>query len=140
VREHRRCDPRQSFLKPFRHFQGKPVFVTNSDFGDSTDTEICAQIVLAYIIANEKERALGYVRYQSTGQIKRDIDRAYVEQGNDSVFFANWLYLTRKIFRSRSGPNRHLAIITARNLLLPTRFDQTKCSSHTAIRLLRIVE
>jgi Family of unknown function (DUF6535) len=94
---------------------------------DRTDTEIdiCAQIMVAYIIANVEGRGELWTALAADqlGQSK-DVIRAYVEQGNDSVLLANWLYITSKIFRSRSGLNRHLAIIRARNLLLPpTRFD-----------------
>jgi Family of unknown function (DUF6535) len=93
---------------------------------ERTDKEIdlCAQIMIADIIANVQDRDNLWIALAADQLEKsKEVIQEYFVQDNNSVSLANWIYITRKIFRSRSGLNRRFAIIMARDILLSTGFD-----------------
>jgi hypothetical protein len=88
-----------------------------------TDKEIdlCAKIMIADIIANVPERDHLQMKLACDQLGKSEnIIQQYLKHDDYSLSFASWINVTREIFRSRSGLNRRLAIIMARNILLPS--------------------
>jgi Family of unknown function (DUF6535) len=86
---------------------------------------LCAQTIVAEIIANVEERDDLWIELAADqlGKSEDDI-RRYLAQGNDSVLLANWIYMARQILDSSSGNNRSMASDAASCILQPSsRFD-----------------
>jgi Family of unknown function (DUF6535) len=85
---------------------------------------LCAQTIVADIIANVEERDGLWIELAADqlGKSENDI-RSYLAQGNDSVLLANWIHMARQI-SDFSSNNRSMASDAASCILQPpSRFD-----------------
>jgi Family of unknown function (DUF6535) len=85
-----------------------------------SDQEIglCAQAIVADIIANVEERDDRWIALaaEQFGKSESDI-RRYLAHGNDSVLLANWIHMARQLFYSLPGIDQYTATTITRTVI-----------------------